>query len=94
VRVPGIKEWVPDINGWVPGIKGWAPDINGWVPGIKGWAPHIKGRASGGSRTPTSDQLSLGEIIGRFKSYTTTQYISGVKHNKWKPLYEKLWQRG
>lgn len=43
---------------------------------------------------PTHDQLSLGEIIGRFKSYTTTQYISGVKNNKWKPFYEKLWQRG
>ncbi len=43
---------------------------------------------------PTPDQLSLGEIIGRFKSYTTTQYISGVNNNKWKPFYEKLWQRG
>ncbi len=43
---------------------------------------------------PTPDQLSLGEIIGRFKSYTTTQYISGVNNNKWKPFYEKLWPRG
>jgi REP element-mobilizing transposase RayT len=39
-------------------------------------------------------QLSLGEIVGRFKSYTTTQYISGVKNKKWRPFYEKLWQRG
>ena len=43
---------------------------------------------------PTDDQIALGEIIGRFKSYTTTQYISGVKNNQWKAFYEKLWQRG
>ena len=53
---------------------------------------NLKGRAL--RSTPTHHQLSLGEIIGRFKSYTTTQYISGVKNNKWKPFYEKLWQRG
>jgi len=52
----------------------------------------LKGRAQ--RPTPTGDQLSLGEIIGRFKSYTTRQYISGVKNNKWIPFYEKLWQRG
>jgi REP element-mobilizing transposase RayT len=38
--------------------------------------------------------LALGEIIGRFKSYTTTQYIAGVRNDNWKPFYEKLWQRG
>jgi hypothetical protein len=51
-----------------------------------------KGRAQ--RPAPTPDQLSLGEIIGRFKSYTTSQYISGVKIYNWKPFYEKLWQRG
>jgi hypothetical protein len=80
-----LKGRASDINGLVPDIKGRASDINGLVPDIKGRALRP---------APTSDQLSLGEIIGRFKSYTTTQYISGVKNNKWKPFYEKLWQRG
>lgn len=43
---------------------------------------------------PAHDQLSLGEVVGRFKSYTTTQYISGVKNNQWKLFDKKLWQRG
>jgi putative transposase len=43
---------------------------------------------------PTDDQLSLGEIVGRFKSYTTTQYIVGVKNNQWNLFDKKLWQRG
>ena len=49
----------------------------------KGWAQRP---------TPTGDQLSLGDIVGRFKSYTTNQYINGVKYKEWKPFYEKLWQ--
>jgi hypothetical protein len=62
-----------------------------------------QGRASVGDRTyaslqqrpaPTHSNLSLGEIVGRFKSYTTTQYIAGVEKYEWKPFYEKLWQRG
>ena len=38
--------------------------------------------------------LSVSEIIGRFKSFTTIQYINGVENQSWKPFYEKLWQRG
>jgi REP element-mobilizing transposase RayT len=51
-----------------------------------------KGRAQ--RPAPTGDHLSLGDIVGRFKSYTTLKYISGMEINNWKPFYEKLWQRG
>jgi len=37
--------------------------------------------------------LTLGEIVGRFKSITTYRYINGVEKYQWKPFYEKLWQR-
>ena len=37
--------------------------------------------------------LSLSDVIHRFKSFTTHQYISGVKNDGWKPFDEKLWQR-
>ena len=40
---------------------------------------------------PTS--LSLGDIVGRFKSLTTTKYIKGVTNNHWQPFNKHLWQR-
>ena len=36
--------------------------------------------------------ISLNEVIRRFKSYTTHQYIEGVNHSGWKPFNQKLWQ--
>jgi REP element-mobilizing transposase RayT len=51
-----------------------------------------KGRAQ--RPAPTGDDFYLGEIVGRFKSYTTTQYSNSVKIHHWPPFYEKLWQRG
>jgi putative transposase len=44
-------------------------------------------------RVPTRGTPTLGEMIGAFKSITTNQYISGVKHQKWTPFDRKLWQR-
>ena len=35
--------------------------------------------------------LSLLDLIARFKSLTTTQYIRGVKENNWKRFDKKLW---
>lgn len=37
--------------------------------------------------------LSLGDVVERFESFTTHQYIEGVKQNSWEPFYKKLWQR-
>jgi REP element-mobilizing transposase RayT len=42
----------------------------------------------------TSDPvLTLGDVIGRFKSLTTTNYISGVRENGWSSFAGRLWQR-
>ena len=40
-----------------------------------------------------TDGLSLGDVVQRFKSLTTNQYIKGVKQNGWQPFNKKLWQR-
>ena len=42
---------------------------------------------------PTNQDLSLPDIVHRFKSMTTNQYIKNVKQNDWKPFNKKLWQR-
>ncbi|GMT46898.1 MAG: hypothetical protein IEMM0007_0464 [bacterium] len=40
----------------------------------------------------TSDG-SIGRIIQAFKSFTTNEYIRGVKQNNWRRFDKKLWQR-
>ena len=35
----------------------------------------------------------LGDIVGAFKSFTTNDYIQGVRANGWTPFPGKLWQR-
>ena len=42
---------------------------------------------------PTIIKLSLPDIVHRFKSMTTRQYINGVKQKNWMPFDGKLWQR-
>ena len=39
----------------------------------------------------TGVPLSLLDLVARFKSLTTTQYIRGVKENNWKRFDKKLW---
>ena len=39
----------------------------------------------------TGASLSLLDLIARFKSLTTTQYIRGVKKNNWRRFDKKLW---
>lgn len=38
-------------------------------------------------------QYSLFDIIQRFKSITTSEYIKKVRNDNWKPFHKKLWQR-
>ncbi|MFA5519457.1 MAG: transposase, partial [Spirochaetota bacterium] len=38
-------------------------------------------------------QLSIPDIIHRFKTLTTKQYINGVKKHGWTPFPGKFWQR-
>ena len=42
---------------------------------------------------PTGKKLSLPDVVHRFKTLTTNQYINGVKQNNWSPFPGKLWQR-
>ena len=35
--------------------------------------------------------ISVLDLVARFKSLTTTQYIRGVKENNWKRFNKKLW---
>ncbi|HEX3045363.1 MAG TPA: hypothetical protein VHY08_11455, partial [Bacillota bacterium] len=37
--------------------------------------------------------LSLPDVVHRFKTLTTTRYISGVKCQGWRPFNKRLWQR-
>jgi len=38
-------------------------------------------------------RLTLGNIVGRFKSLTTRRYLDGVHADNWQPLPTHLWQR-
>lgn len=38
-------------------------------------------------------QLSLPDVVHRFRSYTTAQYRRGVKQHGWPPFPGRMWQR-
>ena len=40
-----------------------------------------------------NSDLDLSEIIRRFKTFTTYQYINGVENRGWRPFYKRFWQR-
>ena len=44
-------------------------------------------------KAPTGDLLSLGDVVGRFKSLTTRRYIDGVRDTHWPQFRTRLWQR-
>jgi len=37
--------------------------------------------------------VTLGDIVGAFKSVTTNEYIRGVKNYNWQSFNKKIWQR-
>jgi REP element-mobilizing transposase RayT len=37
--------------------------------------------------------VTLGDIVGAFKSITTVGYIRGVRQSGWPPFTQRLWQR-
>jgi REP element-mobilizing transposase RayT len=43
---------------------------------------------------PTGNQLSLFDIVHRFKTLTTKKYIDGVRNHFWPPFERRIWQRG
>ena len=47
-------------------------------------------------RAPTRGaptHLSLGDMIGAFKSITTCEYIKGIKNHNWTSFDKKFWQQ-
>ena len=52
-----------------------------------------RGQAQGPAPTKNGGRLFLGDVVGRFESFTMNQYILGVKNHQWKPFHKKLWQR-
>ena len=44
-------------------------------------------------RSVPTGNLSLSNIIQRFKMITTKHYIDGVKNNNWRPFNKRIWQR-
>ncbi len=42
---------------------------------------------------PTRRVLSLPDLVHRFKTYTTSRYIVGVRDHRWLPFPGRLWQR-
>ena len=38
-------------------------------------------------------QLTIPEIVHRFKTLTTRKYIDGVYNNEWESFHKKVWQR-
>jgi hypothetical protein len=54
--------------------------------------PHAAPTPSQQGAAPAA--LSLPNVIERFKSLTTTQYINGVKNKGWPTFEKRLWQRG
>jgi REP element-mobilizing transposase RayT len=42
---------------------------------------------------PTDSRITLGDVVGRFKSLTTCRYIEGVHAGHWPRFTTRLWQR-
>jgi len=45
------------------------------------------------SRRGTAGAFTLGDIVGAFKSITTTAYIRQVRQSQWPPFDRRLWQQ-
>ena len=69
--------------------------INVGVPPRRDACPQDSGPIDGQSQgvAPTNNKLSLPDIVHRYKSLTTHQYINGVKQNNWEQFNDNLWQR-
>ena len=44
-------------------------------------------------RVRTIRKVTLGTVVGAFKSLTTVAYSRGVRESRWRPFNKRLWQR-
>jgi len=77
----------PNTVGAIP--RGCPDEMNGQALGHGGQALGHGGQALG----PAPTQLSLPDVVHRFKSFTTAQYRNGVQQFNWRPFPGRLWQR-
>jgi putative transposase len=47
----------------------------------------------GGDHAGSPLRVSIGDVVGWFKTMTTNAYIRGVRDNGWPPFERRLWQR-
>ena len=55
--------------------------------------PNIDGQQKTGQPHGVAPTMSLSDIVHRFKTMTTNEYIQGVKNNNWPGFNKKFWQR-
>jgi len=51
------------------------------------------GDADASARPIDKGALALGDVVRRFKTYTTHRYAAGVERGNWPPFAGRLWQR-
>ena len=51
------------------------------------------GQAQGLAPTSRAKEMSLCDVVHRFKTMTTRLYIKGVQSQAWRPFAKRLWQR-
>jgi putative transposase len=61
--------------------------------GVAPTAPRIVGAGPCACPGRPGSQLSLPDVVHRFKSYTTAQYRHGVYEHGWSSFPQRLWQR-
>jgi putative transposase len=57
------------------------------------WDRSREGQPRGVAPTSGLRAMSLGDVVARFKTLTTTRYADGVRHSGWLPFPGRLWQR-
>ena len=51
------------------------------------------GMEMGGRGSARTENISLAEVVQRFKMLTTKKYIEGVRNQNWPKFNNRLWQR-
>jgi REP element-mobilizing transposase RayT len=83
VVMPNHFHGVIEIVGTIPL---WLSDIQ-----KKKWLSDVQKKKL--SDVQKQKQLTIPQIIHRFKTLTTRRYIDGVNHDRWEGFQKQLWQR-
>lgn len=63
------------------------------LPTIINSHPYPVGAPLVGAHYSIGTRNTIGEMVGAFKSLTTSEYIRNVKQNNWPRFNKKMWQR-